>query len=54
MSEAELHSLHMRLDAGRLSKAKRGELSQKLPTGYVRDVDGTVRLDPDRPSDLVD
>lgn len=48
MSEAELHSLRLRLDAGRLSKAKRGELSQQLATGYVRDADGTVRLDPDQ------
>jgi DNA invertase Pin-like site-specific DNA recombinase len=48
MSEAELHSLRLRLDAGRLSKAKRGELIQQLTTGYVRDVDGVVRLDPDQ------
>jgi DNA invertase Pin-like site-specific DNA recombinase len=48
MSEAELHSLRLRLDAGRLSKAKRGELRQQLATGYVRDGDGTVRLDPDQ------
>jgi hypothetical protein len=48
MSEAELHSLRLRLDAGRLSKAKRGELSQQLATGYVRDADGAVRLDPDQ------
>lgn len=47
MSEAELHSLRLRLDAGRLSKAKRGELIQHLPTGLVRGVDGNVVLDPD-------
>lgn len=47
MSEAELHSLRLRLDAGRLSKAKRGELVQHLPTGYVRDGEGVVDLDPD-------
>ena len=35
MSEAELHSIGLRLDAGRLSKAKRGELIQHLPTGLV-------------------
>ena len=47
MSEAELHSLRLRLDAGRLSKAKRGELVHHLPTGLVRLDDGTVSLDPD-------
>lgn len=47
MSEAELHSLRLRLDAGRLSKARRGELIQNLPTGLVRDHDGNVTFDPD-------
>ena len=35
LSEAELLSLRLRLNAGRLSKAKRGELLQHLPTGLV-------------------
>lgn len=48
LSEAELHSIRMRMDAGRLSKAGRGELVQHLPTGYVRDAAGVVRLDPDQ------
>ncbi len=47
MSEAELHSLRLRLDAGRLSKAKRGELIQHLPTGLVRGAEGSVTFDPD-------
>ena len=47
MLEAELHSLRLRLDAGRLSKAKRGELVHHLPTGLVRLDYGTVSLDPD-------
>jgi DNA invertase Pin-like site-specific DNA recombinase len=47
ISEAELHSLRLRLDAGRLSKAKRGELVHHLPTGLVRDSDGQVQFDPD-------
>ncbi len=47
LSEAELHSLRLRLDAGRLSKAKRGELVQHLPTGYVRQGDGSIDFDPD-------
>jgi DNA invertase Pin-like site-specific DNA recombinase len=48
MSEAELHSLRLRLDAGRLSKAKRGELEQHLPTGLIRGDDGRVIFDPDK------
>ncbi len=47
ISEAELHSLRLRLDAGRLSKAKRGERVQHLPSGYLRDADGVVQFDPD-------
>lgn len=47
MSEAEVHSLRLRLDAGRLSKAKRGELVHHLPTGYERNSEGEVTLDPD-------
>jgi DNA invertase Pin-like site-specific DNA recombinase len=48
MSEAELHSLRLRLDAGRLSKAKRGELVHHLPTGLLRDADGIVHFHPDQ------
>jgi DNA invertase Pin-like site-specific DNA recombinase len=48
LSEAELHSLRLRLDAGRLSKAKRGELIQPLPTGLLREADGAVYFDPDQ------
>jgi len=47
MSEAELHSLRLRLDAGRLSKARRGELTQHIPTGLVRDQDKNVHFDAD-------
>jgi DNA invertase Pin-like site-specific DNA recombinase len=47
MSEAELHSLRLRLDAGRLSKARRGKLAQPLPTGLVRTTEGNVVFDPD-------
>jgi DNA invertase Pin-like site-specific DNA recombinase len=48
LSEAELHSIRLRMDAGRLSKAGRGELVQHLPTGYLLDAAGVVRLDPDQ------
>lgn len=47
ISEAELHSLRLRLDAGRISKAKRGELIHHLPTGLERNGDGQVHFDPD-------
>ena len=47
MSEAELHSLRLRLNAGRLSKARRGELVHHLPTGYVRLETNEVKFDPD-------
>ena len=47
MSEAELHMLRQRLNAGRLSKIQRGEYVQRLPTGLVRLADNTVIKDPD-------
>lgn len=47
MSEAELHLLKMRLEAGRLSQVRRGVYRQPLPTGFVRLPDGTVVQDPD-------
>jgi DNA invertase Pin-like site-specific DNA recombinase len=47
MSEAELHWLRQRLDDGRMSKVRRGEYHQMLPTGLVRLDDGTVIQHPD-------
>jgi DNA invertase Pin-like site-specific DNA recombinase len=47
MSEAELHMLHQRMAAGRLSKVARGEYVQHLPTGLVRLPDHSVVKDPD-------
>jgi DNA invertase Pin-like site-specific DNA recombinase len=47
MSEAELHLLHQRLDAGRMNQVKRGAYRQRLPTGYIRLPDETVVKDPD-------
>ncbi len=47
MSEAELHRLRLRVDAGRLSQAKRGEWVHHLPTGLGRDGEGRVPFDPD-------
>ena len=47
MSEAELHLLKARLRGGQLSKARRGELKQALPIGYVYDGADHVVKDPD-------
>jgi DNA invertase Pin-like site-specific DNA recombinase len=47
MSEAELHWLRQRLDAGRMSQVKRGEYRQKLPTGLERLAEGIVVKHPD-------
>lgn len=48
MSEAELHLLGARLRGGQLSKARRGELKQGLPIGYVYNNLDEVVTDPDR------
>jgi excisionase family DNA binding protein len=48
MSEAELHVLKARLRGGIENKARRGELKQPLPTGFVYTPDGRVTLDPDQ------
>jgi DNA invertase Pin-like site-specific DNA recombinase len=47
MSEAELHILRQRLLQGKLQKARRGELSKPVPSGYLRQPTGEVVLDPD-------
>jgi DNA invertase Pin-like site-specific DNA recombinase len=41
-SEAELHHLKVRLQAGARHKAERGALRHALPVGFVRQPDGTV------------
>jgi DNA invertase Pin-like site-specific DNA recombinase len=48
LSEAELHLLHLRLEAGRLRQVERGTYRQRLPTGLVRLPDGRVVKDPDQ------
>lgn len=47
MSEAELHHLKLRLQAGEQQKAARGELRLPLPAGLERQRDGRVVLNPD-------
>jgi DNA invertase Pin-like site-specific DNA recombinase len=46
LSEMELHAISSRMRAGILSKAERGELALKLPTGLARDECGGVCKDP--------
>ena len=47
MSEAELHLLRQRLLQGKLQKARRGELSKAVPSGYLLQASGEVVLDAD-------
>jgi len=53
MSEAELHILKQRMLQGALQKARRGELSSKVPIGYVRNAAGDVQLEPDEHARMV-
>ena len=47
-SEVELHVLRSRLRGGILSKARRGELKTRLPTGFVYDHKDKIIIDPDK------
>jgi DNA invertase Pin-like site-specific DNA recombinase len=47
MAGAELHLIKQRMQAGRVNKARRGELAVPLPIGYVRRPSGEAVLDPD-------
>jgi DNA invertase Pin-like site-specific DNA recombinase len=48
MSEAELHILRSRMYQGLLNKAKRGEVFNHAPIGYVKQLGGDFALDPDQ------
>src|SRR5258708_10651725 len=48
LSEAELHQLKQRMQAGARHKAERGELRQGLPVGLARRPAGEVILKPDQ------
>jgi DNA invertase Pin-like site-specific DNA recombinase len=48
ISEAELHMLRQRMNEGRLNKARRGELLNHAPIGYVRLASGGLAIDPDQ------
>ncbi len=47
MSQAELHFLRLRLQGGKLNKARKGELRFPLPVGLCYDDTNTIVLDPD-------
>ncbi len=47
MSEAELHLLRLRMEAGRLRQIEQGQYRQLLPTGLVRLDEGSVVKEPD-------
>ena len=47
INELELHTMKVRLERGRLSKAERGELFHEMPVGYVRDEAGLPQKDLD-------
>ena len=53
MSEAELHFLRLRMHEGRLNKARRGELFNHAPMGYVRLRGAGLALDPDEQAQQV-
>jgi DNA invertase Pin-like site-specific DNA recombinase len=53
MSEAELHLLRGRMHEERLNKARRGELFNHAPAGYVRQPGGGLALDPDEQAQQV-
>ena len=53
MSEAELHFLRVRMHEGRLNKARRGELFNHPPIGYVRESGRGLALDPDEQAQQV-
>jgi DNA invertase Pin-like site-specific DNA recombinase len=48
LSEAELHLLKLRLDAGKMRKIERGAYRLPLPTGLVRLPDGSVAKEADQ------
>jgi DNA invertase Pin-like site-specific DNA recombinase len=47
MSDAERHVMRLRLQGGKLHKAKKGQLAFPSPTGYVFDAEQRLGFDPD-------
>jgi DNA invertase Pin-like site-specific DNA recombinase len=48
MSQAELHFMSLRLQGGKLNKARKGELRFPLPVGFCFDPEGRTVFDPDQ------
>jgi DNA invertase Pin-like site-specific DNA recombinase len=48
LSEAELWTIRARLQGGKWTKARTGELAWSLPIGLLREPDGRVSFDPDQ------
>jgi DNA invertase Pin-like site-specific DNA recombinase len=48
IAEMELHTIKMRLHAGLINKARRGDLALRVPGGLVRDLSGRVVQHPDQ------
>jgi DNA invertase Pin-like site-specific DNA recombinase len=48
IAEMELHTIKMRLHAGLINKARRGDLAVSVPGGLVRDLSGRVVQHPDQ------
>jgi DNA invertase Pin-like site-specific DNA recombinase len=48
MSQAELHFMSLRLQGGKLNKARKGELRFPLPVGFCFDPEGRTVVDPDQ------
>jgi DNA invertase Pin-like site-specific DNA recombinase len=53
ISEAELHVIKQRMQAGKLAKAQRGELGMHLGLGYVRRPSGEIVKEPDEQAQRV-
>ncbi len=48
ISEMELHTMKVRLQRGRMNKARRGELFHDAPVGFIKNEKGQLDLDPDQ------
>jgi len=48
IAQAELHFIRVRLQGGKLNKARKGELRFPLPVGLCYDDEGRIVLDPDQ------
>ena len=47
ISEAESHAIYLRMQQGKLHKARKGDLHGQLMAGYILDQDGRIQMHPD-------